>query len=68
MSLDELFYFVIGLIVIYMVYWQVFNVNEESHKEHNGISYSRGFVPQPHKLLINYGEAVGMIYGDEEDE
>ncbi len=51
MSLDELFYFVIGLIVIYMVYWQVFNVNEESHK-----------------LLINYGEAVGMVYGEEEDE
>jgi len=68
MSLDELFYFVIGLMVIYIVYWQVFSVNEESHKEHNGISYSRGFVPQPHKLLINYGEAVGMVYGEEEDE
>ena len=68
MSLDELFYFLIGLIVIYMVYWQVFNVNEESHKEHNAISYARGFIPEPHKLLINYGEAVGMIYGEEEDE
>jgi len=68
MSLDELFYFLIGLMVIYMVYWQVFNVNEESHKEHNGTTYSRGFIPEPHKLLVNYGEAVGMIYGEEEDE
>tara|TARA_B100000287_G_C20619894_1_gene775527 strand:- start:578 stop:754 length:177 start_codon:yes stop_codon:yes gene_type:complete len=58
MSLEELFYFVIGLMVIYMVYWQVFEVNEESHKG--------GFIPEPHKLLINYGEAVGMIYGEEE--
>jgi len=53
-----------------MVYWQVFNANEESHKEkkHNGIHYSGGFIPEPHKLLVNYGEAVGMIYGEEEDE
>ena len=70
MSLEELFYFVIGLMVIYMVYWQIFNANEESHKEkkHNGIRYARGFIPEPHKLLVNYGEAVGMIYGEEEDE
>ena len=52
MSLEELFYFVIGLMVIYMVYWQIFIANEESHKEN--------------KLLVNYGEAVGMIYGEEE--
>lgn len=63
MSLEELFYFVMGLMVIYMVYWQVFIVNE---KKHNRIPYSRGFVPEPHKLLVNYGEAVGMIYGEEE--
>ena len=58
MSLEELFYFVMGLMVIYMVYWQVFIVNEKNHKEkkHNGIPYSRGFVPKPHKLLVNYGE------------
>lgn len=68
MNLEELFYFVIGLMVIYMVYWQIFAANEDSHKEHNGVNYSRGFVPEPHKLLINYGEAVGMIYGEEEDE
>lgn len=68
MNLEELFYFVIGLMVIYMVYWQIFSANEDSHKEHNGVRYSRGFVPEPHKLLINYGEAVGMIYGEEEDE
>lgn len=68
MNLEELFYFVIGLMVIYMVYWQIFATNEDSHKEHNGVRYSRGFVPEPHKLLINYGEAVGMIYGEEEDE
>jgi len=68
MNLEELFYFVIGLMVIYMVYWQIFAANEDSQKEHNGVRYSRGFVPEPHKLLINYGEAVGMIYGEEEDE
>ena len=47
MSLEELFYFVIGLMVIYMVYWQIFIANDESHKEkkHNGIRYSRGFIP-----------------------
>lgn len=65
MSLEELFYFVIGLMVIYMVYWQIFGINEDSHKD-NAVRYSRGFVPEPHKLLINYGEAVGMIYGEEE--
>jgi len=68
MNLEELFYFVIGLMVIYMVYWQMFAANEDSHKKHNGVNYSRGFVPEPHKLLISYGEAVGMIYGEEEDE
>tara|TARA_Y100001938_G_C8003064_1_gene385808 strand:- start:184 stop:390 length:207 start_codon:yes stop_codon:yes gene_type:complete len=68
MSLEELFYFVIGLMIIYMVYWQIFNANEETHKatKHNEARYSRGFVLEPHKLLINYGEAVGMIYGEEE--
>ena len=37
MSLEELFYFVIGLMVIYMVYWQIFIANEDSHRKHNGI-------------------------------
>lgn len=51
MNLEELFYFVIGLMIIYMVYWKVF--------EHN---------TNKHKLLVNYGESVGMIYGEEENE
>jgi hypothetical protein len=56
MSLEELFYFVIGLMIIYMVYWQIFIANEDSHREHNGVIYSRGFVPKPNKLLVSKGE------------
>jgi len=62
MSLNELFYFVIGLLIIYGVYWQMFGINEYVHdgeKRHS-------IILEPHKLLVNYGEAVGMIYGEEE--
>ena len=27
----------------------------------------RVIYPEPNKLLVNYGEAVGMVYGDEEE-
>jgi|GEM_PF-6756945 len=31
------------------------------------VLYPDSSVPQPHKMLINYGEAVGMVYGGEEE-
>lgn len=75
MYLEELFYFVIGLMVIYAVYWQIFIANEDSHREreHNGVRYSRGFVPEPHNLL-RYSKESALLadwekaaFGDEEE-
>ena len=73
MSLEELFYFVIGLMIIYMVYWLIFATNEDSHKEHNGVRYSRGFVPEPNGML-RYSKESALLsdwekaaFGDEEE-
>ena len=63
MNLEELFYFMIGLLIIYGVYWQIFGIKEYVHdgeKRHS-------IILEPNKLLVNYAEAVGMIYGEEEE-
>tara|TARA_B100000925_G_C21561305_1_gene283720 strand:+ start:252 stop:422 length:171 start_codon:yes stop_codon:yes gene_type:complete len=31
------------------------------------VSNHQRIIPEPNKLLINYGEAVGQIYGGEEE-
>jgi len=63
MNLEELFYFMIGLLIIYGVYWQIFGINEHVHDGEK----RQSIIFEPNKLLVNYAEAVGMIYGDEEE-
>ena len=64
MSLEELFYFVIGLMIIYMVYWQIYS---DSYNEHKPI------IPEPNGML-GYSKESALLgdwekaaFGDEEE-
>ena len=62
MNLEELTYFIIGIMLIYIVYWSVFGFNQYVSDSHKTI------VPEPNNLLVSYGESAGMVYGEEENE
>ena len=55
----EMIELIVGLIGCFLLYWLGQFLYPES--EH------RSIIPEPYKLLINYGEAVGQIYGDESE-
>lgn len=49
----------VGLIGCFLLYWLGHFLYPEPER--------RSIIPEPHKLLVNYGEAVGQIYGDESE-
>jgi len=48
---------IIGVIILYLL-GRILYPDDDGH---------RRIIPEPNKLLINYGEAVGQIYGSEEE-
>jgi hypothetical protein len=50
---------IVGLLFCFFLYFLGHFLYPDAH--------SHSFVPEPHKMLINYGEAVGMVYGREEE-
>ena len=55
-----MFELLVGLLGMLLLYWLGHIIYpEEKH---------RSIIPEPNKLLVNYGEAVGQIYGDENGE
>lgn len=51
--------FLIGLLGILLLYWLGHLIYPEPK--------NRSIIPEPNNLLVNYGEAVGQIYGDESE-
>ena len=49
----------VGLLGCFVLYWLGRILYPDS--EH------RSIIPEPNKLLVNYAEAVGQIYGDESE-
>lgn len=47
----------IGIILLYLL-GRILYPDNDGHQT---------IIPEPHKLLINYGEAVGQVYGGEEE-
>lgn len=51
--------FLIGLLGMLLLYWLGHLIYPEPKH--------RSIIPEPNNLLVNYGEAVGQIYGDESE-
>ena len=50
---------IVGLLGCFVLYWLGHLLYPDS--EH------RSIISEPNKLLVNYAEAVGQIYGDESE-
>tara|TARA_B100000035_G_C20808281_1_gene468714 strand:- start:484 stop:651 length:168 start_codon:yes stop_codon:yes gene_type:complete len=55
--MSELLIGIIGMILLYLLGRLIYPDTVVGHP----------ITPEPNKLLVNYGEAVGMVYGDEEE-
>ena len=55
----EMIELIVGLIGCFLLYWLGQFLYPEPER--------RTIIPEPSKLLVNYGEAVGQIYGDESE-